>query len=251
MVQRPIIGSMEKAGARHCAPSRLAVATAWGGATAFATSLAYFLYAYLARFGESAARTGVLRPALTDLALFSAFALHHSLFARMPLKAWIGRVASPLLERSIYTWVASAMFAGVCWWWVPVPGEVYRLESDWRTLGWGVQAAGVLLTFLGSRALDVLDLAGVRAVRTPSAGHVPLNTSGVFSIVRHPLYLGWMLFTFGAPDMTATRAAFAVISTAYLALAIPWEERALVRTFGAEYEAYRRTTRWRMLPGVY
>lgn len=252
MDQRPIIGSMEKAGAaRNCAPSRLAVATAWGGATAFATSLAYFLYAYLVRFGESAAGTGVLRPALTDLALFSAFALHHSLFARTPLKAWIGRVASPVLERSIYTWVASAMFTAVCWWWMPVPGEVYRIEGSWRALGWGVQAAGLLLTFLGSRALDVLDLAGVRAVRTPRAGHVPLNTSGVFSIVRHPLYLGWMLFTFGAPDMTATRAAFAVISTAYLALAIPWEERALVRTFGAEYEAYRHTTRWRMLPGVY
>jgi protein-S-isoprenylcysteine O-methyltransferase Ste14 len=41
------------------------------------------------------------------------------------------------------------------------------------------------------------------------------------------------------------------VSTAYLALAIPWEERALVRTFGSEYEAYRRKTRWRMLPGVY
>jgi protein-S-isoprenylcysteine O-methyltransferase Ste14 len=253
MHQRPIIGSMEKAGgaALIYAPSRLAVAMAWGGAAAFAASLAYFLYAYLVRFGDSTAATGVWRPALTDVALFSAFALHHSLFARTPLKAWVGHAASPSLERSIYTWVASAMFAGVCWWWMPVPGEVYRIEGYWRALGWGVQAAGVLLTALGSRALDVFDLAGVRAVLTPRAGHVPLKTSGVFSIVRHPLYLAWMLFTFGAPDMNATRAMFAVVSTAYLALAIPWEERALGRTFGAEYEAYRRTTRWRMVPGVY
>ena len=252
MHQRPIIGSIEKAGGAVLiyAPSRLALAMTWGGAAAFATSLAYFLYAYLVRFGDSTAATGVWRPALTDIALFSAFALHHSLFARTPLKAWVGHVASPLLERSIYTWVASAMFAGVCWWWMPVPGEVYRIEGSWRALGWGVQAAGVLLIALASRALDVLDLAGVRAVLTPR-GHVPLKTSGVFAIVRHPLYLGWMLFTFGAPDMTATRAVFAVVSTAYLALAIPWEERGLVRTFGAEYEAYRRTTRWRMLPGVY
>ena len=233
------------------APSRRAVATAWGGAAAFAASLVYFLYAYLVQFGVRAGDTGVWRPALTDIALFSAFALHHSLFARTPLKAWVGRVASPLLERSLYTWVASAMFAGVCWWWMPVPGELYRLEGYWRWLGWGIQAAGVLLTFLASRALDVLELAGVRAVLTARPAHVPLKTSGVFAMVRHPLYFGWALFTFGAPDMTATRALFAVVSTAYLAFAIPWEERALMRTFGPEYEAYRRTTRWRMLPGVY
>jgi len=253
MDQRPIIGSMKKTSgaAIISAPSRLAVATAWGGAAAYATSFAYFLYAYLVRFGATAAGTGILRPAVTDIALFGAFALHHSLFARTPLKAWVGSVASPLLERSLYSWVASVLFAAVCWWWVPVPGEVYRIEGYWRWLGWGVQAAGMMLTFLGSRALDVLDLAGVRAVLTARAGHVPLETSGVFSIVRHPLYFGWMLFTFGAPDMTATRAVFAVVSTAYLALAIPWEERELVRTFGAEYEAYRRKTRWRMLPGVY
>jgi protein-S-isoprenylcysteine O-methyltransferase Ste14 len=251
--ERPIIGFMKKTtgAAVISAPSRLAVATAWGGAAAFAASLAYFLYAYLVRFGAGAARTGSLRPALADIALFSGFALHHSLFARTPLKAWVGRVASPVLERSLYTWVASAMFAGVCWWWVPVPGDVYRIDGHWRWMGWILQAAGVLLTFLGSRALDVLDLAGVRAIRTAPATHVPLNTSGVFAIVRHPIYFGWTLFTFGAPHMTATRALFAVVSTAYLALAIPWEERGLVRTFGAEYEAYRRKTRWRMLPGLY
>jgi protein-S-isoprenylcysteine O-methyltransferase Ste14 len=253
MDQRPIIGSMEKtSGATTIsAPSRLAVATAWGGAAAFAASLTYFLYAYLVRFGASAAGTGIWRPTLTDIALFSAFALHHSLFARTPVKAWVGRVASPLLERSLYTWVASAMFAGVCWWWVPVPGELYRIEGYWRWLGWGVQAAGAVFMFLGSRALDVLDLAGVRAVLTARADHVPLKSSGVFSFVRHPLYFGWMLLTFGTPDMTGTRALFTIISNAYLPLAIPWEERALVRTFGAEYESYRRKTRWRMLPGVY
>ena len=70
-------------------------------------------------------------------------------------------------------------------------------------------------------------------------------------MVRHPLYLGWALFVFGAPDMTLTRFSFAAISTAYLAVAIPFEEIGLVRTFGSDYEAYRRQVRWRMLPGLY
>jgi protein-S-isoprenylcysteine O-methyltransferase Ste14 len=51
--------------------------------------------------------------------------------------------------------------------------------------------------------------------------------------------------------MTATRATFAVVSTIYLAAAIPWEERNLLETFGPEYEQYRRKVRWRMMPGIY
>jgi len=67
--------------------------------------------------------------------------------------------------------------------------------------------------------------------------------------VRHPLYSAWAMFVFATPTMTGTRATFAVISTAYLMLAIPWEERALAVTFGTDYETYRRRVRWRMFPG--
>ena len=256
--ERPVIGFMKKpiAGSSISAPSPLSVAIAWGGAAAFAASLGYFLYAYLVRFGAPPAPpTGRVRavatPVVVNVALFTAFAFHHSLFARTPWKDRVGRVISPVLERSLYTWVASALFAGVCWWWVPIPGGLYNVDGYWRWLGWTVQAAGVLLTFLAARALDVLDLAGVRPIIDARTTHVPLSTSGVFAIVRHPLYFGWALLVFGAPQMNATRALFTVVSTAYLALAIPWEERALVRTFGEEYETYRRKTRWRMLPGVY
>ena len=51
--------------------------------------------------------------------------------------------------------------------------------------------------------------------------------------------------------MTGTRLSFAVISTTYLMLAIPFEERSLVEVFGEEYVQYQRTVRWRMIPGIY
>ena len=51
--------------------------------------------------------------------------------------------------------------------------------------------------------------------------------------------------------MTLTRFTFAVVSTAYLALAIPFEERSLIETFGNEYRDYQRKVRWRMIPGLY
>ncbi len=113
-----------------------------------------------------------------------------------------------------------------------------------------------MLTVRASNALDILDLAGVRQLQRAigSAAQKPpptLTTRGLYGFVRHPLYFSWALFVFATPAMTGTRAAFAIISTAYLMLAIPWEERGLVATFGPEYEAYRQRVRTKMIPFVY
>jgi protein-S-isoprenylcysteine O-methyltransferase Ste14 len=238
-----------------CRATRLMGIVAWSGGALFVGSLCYFLYSYLYRFGRAVPDGPVLPAAAADWLLFSLFAAHHSVFARTPAKAWVRRILPPALERSIYTVIASLMFIAVCWWWQPVPGVLYRLDQPLRGVAYAVQAAGIVLTFLGARALDVLDLAGIRAVlraRTDAGpGDVRLSTDGVFGIVRHPLYFGWALFVCAAPDMTATRAVFALVSSAYVAIAISWEERGLVEAFGAEYERYRRRVKWRMIPFLY
>ena len=50
-----------------------------------------------------------------------------------------------------------------------------------------------------------------------------------------------MLLVWAASDMTTGRLVFAAISTAYLVVAVPFEERSLRRRFGPPYDAYRRT----------
>ena len=240
-----------------------AFAIAWAGTAAFAASLLWFLYSYEVRFGEPETPTASAVPTagdsaagavLVNLLLFSVFAVHHSLLARSGAKRYVRAIAPPELERSLYTWVASLLFAAVCWYWRPVPGTLYRLDGVARVLAYGVQLAGLVLTIQASRLLDVLDLSGVRPVQRASDAaprHVPLKTDGLYGLVRHPLYFAWALLVFAAPDMTATRFTFAAVSTLYLALAIPLEERALVETFGAAYEDYRRRVRSRMIPGLY
>jgi protein-S-isoprenylcysteine O-methyltransferase Ste14 len=69
--------------------------------------------------------------------------------------------------------------------------------------------------------------------------------------VRHPIYLGWFLMVWGAPEMTGTRLVFAAASCVYLLLAIIFEERDLHRTFGTAYQRYARRVRWKVLPGVH
>ena len=221
------------------------------GALLFAASLLFFLYSYLVRFGRGA-DGATWPPLIIDGLLFAAFALHHSVFARAGIKQRLAAVAPEVLERSVYVWIASALFLVVCAAWRPVPGELYRLTGAAAAAAYAVHIAGILLTARGSARLDVLDLAGIRPLLTPAnPPHVALQTSGVYAFVRHPVYFAWVLMVFGTPHMTMTRFTFAAITTAYLAIAIPREERGLIRVFGAEYREYQRRVRWRMLPGVY
>jgi len=237
-------------------PSRGLLLVAWSAAALFVVSLLYFVYSYLVRFDtvDSTGHSGAIAAA-RNVTLFSVFALHHSITARDAAKAQLQRLIPPVLERSVYTLTSSILFLLVCALWRPLPGELYRLDGLPALAGHLVQGAGVILTIRSARRLGVLDLAGVSQVLDARHGFPSapgsLETHGVYGFVRHPLYFAWVLMMFGTPDMTVTRLVFAAVSSAYLAIAIPFEERSLIRKFGAAYRDYQKRVRWRMVPGVY
>ena len=100
---------------------------------------------------------------------------------------------------------------------------------------------------LSVRAIDALELAGIRR----DARDGELQAGGPYGLVRHPIYLGWMLIVFGSAHMTGDRLAFAAVTSLYLAIAIPWEERALETAFGDRYQRYKQQVRWRVVPYIY
>ncbi len=157
------------------------------------------------------------------------FAIHHSVLARPAVKRYITTVVPPELERSSYTWAASVLFAAVCWWWQPVPGNA--VPARWPMARPGVRPPGDgfrphhSCVAAARRPRSLGRSAVQRAIAAHPARHVALETGGVYGFVRHPLYFAWALFVFATPDMTATRLTFAIVSTLYLALAIPLEER--------------------------
>jgi protein-S-isoprenylcysteine O-methyltransferase Ste14 len=110
-----------------------------------------------------------------------------------------------------------------------------------------VQLAGLLLIAGAVRAIDALELAGIRTHSRSDS----LQITGPYHLVRHPLYLGWMLATFGPAHMTGDRLAFAAISAFYLVIAVPFEERSLAADFGDAYRRYQVLVRWRIVPYVY
>jgi len=234
----------------------LAVAIyAWGGGAAFAAALGYFAYTFGATMGRAVPAgtpgTGV-GAILIDVALFAAFAAHHSAYARERVKRGVARAVSPALERSTYVWVSSLLFILVCAAWQPVGGTLYVHRGLLAWLHVPVAAAGVALTAMGAFRLRAFDLAGIAQAHGEEgeAGR-SLVVAWPYTMVRHPIYLAWLLLVFSPPSMTATRFVFACVSSAYLVLAVPLEERLLVKRFGEAYRGYRRQVRWRMVPGVY
>jgi methanethiol S-methyltransferase len=234
--------------------SRLHLIAAWVGGAAFVASLLYFLYFYFVRLGWPVSGGDWIQPLAIDLALFGIFVAHHSLMPRRRMKQWFASHAPAPLERTVYVWVASLLLAFVCVAWQDIPGTAYKVTGAWAWVLRLLQVAGIALTIRASARLDVLDLAGIRQVQAP-ARHprqpMPLQMGGPYTLVRHPIYLGWIAMVFAAPDMTWNRLAFATISTLYLLTATPIEERSLEQAFGESYREYKRKVRWRIVPGLY
>jgi protein-S-isoprenylcysteine O-methyltransferase Ste14 len=236
----------------HRAPARAATRIiALAGGLVFAAALFAFLVAYVWWFDEPAEPGRSGRAIAADILLFTVFALHHSLFARTGFKQWLKGIVPPELERSVYVWIASVLFIAVCVWWQPVTGTLWRASDVARATLLALQGVAIVMTLAAARRLDVFDLAGVRQVMRPRDAEPRLDDSGLYRIVRHPIYAAWLLLVWCAPTMNGTRLVFAAISSLYLVLAVPFEERDLRRTFGAGYDAYQRRVRWRILPYVY
>ena len=126
--------------------------------------------------------------------------------------------------------------------------DVWTLDGDAvRWLGVVLFAAGGALRIwpvfvLGRR------FSGLVAIQP---GHT-LVTSGVYSVIRHPSYLGLLVNSLGWA--LAFRSGVGVLLTAFtippLIARIRAEERLLHTQFGDEYDAYRSRTS-RLLPGIY
>src|SRR4051794_29133382 len=134
-------------------------AFAWLGGAMFAASLGLCAWTFLLRMGR------VLPPGgggaiAADAALITIFALHHSLFAREPVKRWLTRCMPEDLLRSLYVWMASALLMLVCAVWRPVGGELCRGGGAGAGALAGVQIAGLVRAARGVARVGPVELAG-------------------------------------------------------------------------------------------
>ncbi len=220
------------------------------GVVSYVLFLGTFLYAigFLGNFGvpksiDSAPVSPFYHALAIDAALLGLFALQHSVMARPWFKALWTRIVPTSVERSTYVLLSNAAMVLLFWTWEPMGGVIWSVGSEGGRLALeALFVVGVLILLASTFLINHFDLFGLRQVwlRLLDRPYTPLEfrTPGLYRIVRHPLYVGWLLMFWSAPVMTATHLVFALATTAYIFIAIQFEERDLVR-FHKEYAEYR------------
>src|SRR5262249_54217828 len=160
--------------------------------------------------------------------------------------AWT-RIVPSLVERSTYLLFTCLALLALFRYWQPMGGVIWNLESHGAQVA--VQAlyvCGWLVVLAVTFLINHFDLFGLRQVTLKLIGKpytsIGFRTPGPYRYVRHPLYIGWLVVFWSAPRMTAAHLVFALATTAYILVAIQFEERDLVRFHGEDYRRYREQT---------
>ncbi len=228
-----------------------ALSVAYGvGAYVFFIGTTLYAIGFIADFPgiktiDMPVRSGSALAAAVDLLLLGLFAVQHSVMARPGFKRRWTRFVPPAIERSSYVLAATALMALLLWQWQPIAPIVWSVDaSAVRDLLAVLYGAGWALVFTSTFLLGHGEFFGLRQVldhaRRRQSKSGGFRTPSLYKAVRHPLYLGFVIAFWSTPTMTAGHLLFAVASTAYIFVGMFFEERDLVREFGATYRQYQR-----------
>jgi protein-S-isoprenylcysteine O-methyltransferase Ste14 len=221
------------------------------GVGAYVVFLGTFVYALgfvgniLVPKSLDSTREGSLAAALAvNLGLLSLFAVQHSAMARRGFKERLTRWLPEAAERSTYVLASSLALVLLFVFWRPLGGIVWEVTDPvGRAILLGLFAFGWLLVLASTFLINHFDLFGLRQIwlhlRKRPYVNLGFRTPGPYRLVRHPLYVGWLFAFWAAPTMTVTHLFFAIVTTAYILVAIQLEERDLVTAFGSTYASYR------------
>jgi protein-S-isoprenylcysteine O-methyltransferase Ste14 len=219
---------------------------------AYVVFLATFLYAiaFVGGFAVPTRLDGPQQASLpkalaVDAALLTIFAVQHSVMARQWFKAWWTRFLPPTIERSTYVLCASLALLLLFWQWQPLGLVIWSVEHEVARLAlWALCALGWATVLVVTFLINHFDLFGLRQAWLPLVGRpyarVAFRTPLPYRFVRHPLYLGFLLAFWMTPTMTLAHLVFAVATTAYIVLAIQFEEADLAAEHGIPYQRYRQ-----------
>ncbi len=224
------------------------------GFVAYAVFLGAFLYAIgfvgnivVPKSIDSGTTFPLMETLVANVLLLTLFAVQHSVMARPVFKRWWTRIVPKQVERSTYVLLASSILLLLFWQWRPIPGVVWDVRSTMLgALLFGLFGVGWLIVLLSTFMINHFDLFGLRQVtlyfqRRP---YTPVSfvTRGLYKIVRHPIMLAFLIAFWSTPVMTLGHLLFAVITTAYILVALQLEEHDLLEADRPTYERYRRET---------
>ena len=214
----------------------------------FATFLYLIVFVGDFLFATVTVDTGPQAPAavaaIIDVALIALFGLQHSVMARPRFKAWWTKIVPPPIERSVFVLAASLALVILFLCWRPIDIVVWDVRNPiLHDLIWVLFWAGWATVLVSTFLINHFELFGLQQawihVRGHQAAKPELRQPGFYRWVAHPLYSGFFLAFWAAPQMTAGHLLLAAGVSIYMLIAIRYEEHDLTDLFGDEYRRYR------------
>ena len=166
--------------------------------------------------------------------------------ARHGFKRWWTRFVPASIERSTFVLFSSLVLLLLYWQWRPMPAPVWTVGNP--AMAFALQAVSFLgwgLLFASTFMLSHFELFGLSQVFARLFGRdlpaAKFHTPLLYRVVRHPIYLSFLLAFWATPSMTAGHLLFALATTGYILIAVKFlEERDLVALYGDTYREYQR-----------
>ncbi len=189
-----------------------------------------------------------MQSVLIIMAIFVVWAMFHSVLADYRVKAWFRQ----RFGDNAYRWyrLGYNLFATLSF--IPVFLAYWRLPDTtlwvaprpWNWLMLGIQLAGFVGLIAAVFETDTGEYAGLAQLRpgwSPD-NKEPMRLSGLYCLVRHPIYFFSLPLVWLPPVMTVNRLAIAILFTLYFYFGAKHEETGLRDEFGSVYEAYQKQT---------
>lgn len=189
---------------------------------------------------------GELIPSIViNILLLSLFAVQHSVMARPAFKRWWTHYVPVQIERSTYVLLSGLVLCLLYWQWRPLPSDIWHVTNQFGViLLYGLYGIGWIILFISTFMISHTDLFGLRQVylylKKVEYSGLDFKIRGLYRLVRHPIMTGIIIAFWATPHMTVGHLLFAAVSTVYILVALQFEERDLINSFGETYINYRK-----------
>ena len=209
-----------------------------------AFAIGFFGNVYVPVTIDSAAAVSTGQALLTNFALILLFGLQHSVMARPAFKRWIKRYMPAAVERSTFVLISSIALGLIMLFWQPMGGVIWQITNPVaKGLIQGLYLTGWVFMVWATFLINHFDFFGLRQAycvyRKKWYVAPDFSTPAAYRVVRHPIYLGWLVVFWATPVMTICHFMLSAALTAYMAVGIWFEERDLIREH-PDYAQYRR-----------
>ncbi|MDF2178921.1 NnrU family protein [Aliiglaciecola sp. CAU 1673] len=192
---------------------------------------------------------------LANTGLISLFAVQHTVMAREKFKKWLSQFLPEAAERSTFMLMSGVVTCIIMYFWQSLPGVVWQVQNQIGMCAiYTAYVAGILYLLLATFVTNHFELMGLRQVYLyfRNIPYTPLAFTNkyMYRYSRHPMMLGMLILLWSVPTMTVTRLVLSVLFTLYTMVGIYFEERDLIKNFGATYQKYKQQIAT-FIPGIY